>query len=357
MLYTVRKALNDTISTIGSLYRNAKGPNYRTLNEHVLNISKFKDIDSILSEVSKSLNELLEYKLFAFIVKDTEATEVWIDHQYYNNSSIIDIILKDVGSQKSDCKIHYFNYNKGMLTIALQINELAPYTLIGKEYLSRMYVLPSGKTFSYHNEVINIILKTIGITLEHSIDIKKLESTAAIDPLTGCYNRRALNSYIEHDIANTKRYGGDLSIIMFDLDHFKKINDNFGHSVGDIVLQEVCKVVTSVVRKCDYLTRYGGEEFVLVLPKTKLVNAVDLAEKLRRKIESHKINAGEKTIDISASFGVAALRDNKDKQVLFDDADTMLYKAKASGRNAVMPGMFQRTNAISFKENLGYKPI
>ncbi len=92
-------------------------------------------------------------------------------------------------------------------------------------------------------------------------------------------------------------------------------------------------------RKSDYLARYGGEEFILVLPDTKFSNAVELAEKLRRKIENYKINLGDKTINITASFGVAGLRNGSDSCRVLQEADKMLYKAKANGRNNVMPNL------------------
>ncbi|NIR08370.1 MAG: diguanylate cyclase, partial [Candidatus Aminicenantes bacterium] len=155
-----------------------------------------------------------------------------------------------------------------------------------KKYISRLYMLSKGKTFPYHRDIIDIIIRTMGIALDNSMNIKKLESEAHIDPLTSCYNRRALDNYVEHDIANAKRYDGDLSIIMFDIDHFKVINDTYGHGAGDKVLKEISGMIRSTIRGGDYIARYGGEEFVLALPETKLSNAVELAEKLRRKIEN-----------------------------------------------------------------------
>jgi diguanylate cyclase (GGDEF)-like protein len=172
------------------------------------------------------------------------------------------------------------------------------------------------------------------------MNLKNLENAAAFDPLTNCYNRREFSRLIEHNIANAQRYGKDLSIIMFDMDHFKKINDTYGHQGGDIVLKKVCQVIRSGIRKGDYLSRYGGEEFVLVLPDTKMTRAMELAERLRKTIENQPIKISEETdIKTTASFGVAALRSDSDKGTLLQEVDAMLYKAKTSGRNTVMPAL------------------
>jgi diguanylate cyclase (GGDEF)-like protein len=124
---------------------------------------------------------------------------------------------------------------------------------------------------------------------------------------------------------------------MFDLDHFKQVNDNFGHAAGDEVLREVSKAVLHTVRKSDYAARYGGEEFLLVLPDTSMSMAVELAERLRCVIEGLKITAGADTIKVTSSFGVAGFKRGLSGDRLIMEADAMLYKAKISGRNIVMP--------------------
>ena len=125
---------------------------------------------------------------------------------------------------------------------------------------------------------------------------------------------------------------------MFDLDHFKSVNDQFGHLVGDLVLKQVAEAVHLKIRKGDYLSRYGGEEFVLVLPDTRRTRAMELAERLKLVIGALRIKTPEgDTVKITASFGVAALKKDDDREGLIKKADDMLYKAKAAGRNKVMP--------------------
>jgi diguanylate cyclase (GGDEF)-like protein len=202
-----------------------------------------------------------------------------------------------------------------------------------------MYVLPNRTVLPYHEDIISTIAKVVGLSLNHCMDMKKLADAAVIDPLTLCYNRRALEEFIDQTIASARRYGSDLSAVMFDLDHFKIINDTYGHQAGDNVLKAVSRTMLSTIRKCDYLCRYGGEEFVLIMPETKLSRAVEVADRLRSIIENLTIQYGGVCIRVTASFGVAHLKTEYDKTQLLQDADKRLYDAKAKGRNRTVPDM------------------
>jgi len=159
-----------------------------------------------------------------------------------------------------------------------------------------------------------------------------LHDFAIHDALTGIYNRHGVNGLIEHQIAQHKRYQKDFSVIFFDIDLFKRVNDNYGHDIGDYVLENIAKIVSSEVRESDIFARWGGEEFILFLPKTQLQNAKALAEKLRKTIEEHAFSDIEK---ITCSFGVTTLQESDDKTSLLKRVDLLLYKAKESGRNCV----------------------
>jgi diguanylate cyclase (GGDEF)-like protein len=127
--------------------------------------------------------------------------------------------------------------------------------------------------------------------------------------------------------------------MMIDIDHFKDFNDTYGHQAGDNVLKAVSRTILATIRKCDYLVRYGGEEFVLIMPETKLSRAVEVADRLRTIIENLMIQYGGIRIRVTASFGVAHLKTEYDKNQLLQDADKRLYDAKAKGRNRTMPDM------------------
>ena len=164
------------------------------------------------------------------------------------------------------------------------------------------------------------------------------------DPLTGCSNRGFLNTRLPQEIQRAARYNRPLSIFMCDIDHFKKVNDTYGHQAGDLVLKEFSKRINDSIRyEVDMLARYGGEEFLVTLPETDLDGALHLSERLRRVISEKKFDIGTKEIKITASFGVAGFNsDNAGCEIsidtLINHADKYLYQAKNEGRNKVVGG-------------------
>ncbi|HMU65621.1 MAG TPA: GGDEF domain-containing protein [Cellvibrionaceae bacterium] len=161
---------------------------------------------------------------------------------------------------------------------------------------------------------------------------RRFEDLAKTDQLTGLHNRVAMQEALYQGLNNWKHHREAFSMVLLDIDHFKKINDNLGHDAGDEVLKLVAGVLKSSVRKSDFLARWGGEEFVLLYPNTSQMEALAAAESLRQKIASALNPWG---IVITASFGVATLVSG-DLDLLFKSADEALYRAKNSGRNCVM---------------------
>jgi two-component system, cell cycle response regulator len=174
---------------------------------------------------------------------------------------------------------------------------------------------------------------------EANEEIKKLSFQ---DPLTGCYNRGYLNDRLSKEISYSLRYNHPLSVILCDIDHFKKVNDSYGHQTGDKVLKEFVHCIEQSFRnKVDWLARYGGEEFFIVLPETNIEGAKILAERLRTKIANHKITSGNFDIKITASFGVVCFTPQTHKEKISDlqlitKADQLLYQAKNEGRNRIV---------------------
>ena len=162
-----------------------------------------------------------------------------------------------------------------------------------------------------------------------------LRTYALIDPLTELPNRRVLDERLRQEWARMLRHGGSLSLIMADLDHFKKINDQFGHLVGDEVLRQVARLLTEGCRQSDTPARYGGEEFAIVAPETTPAAAAELAERLRSSIGSRPLQVHGKTPAITASFGVASSKGRSAPEALVQAADEALYRAKSAGRNCV----------------------
>jgi len=173
-----------------------------------------------------------------------------------------------------------------------------------------------------------------GFMLAHiKVLSEKLSAIAYTDSLTKIYNRLHFAHFLDAEIDKVKRYGGTFSVIFFDLDYFKKVNDNFGHLCGDEVLEKVTKIVSKANRSADIFARYGGEEFIILTPETNISGALIHAERLRRDIEKHKFgNAGH----ISSSFGVTEFDAEKDNvESLLERVDKALYMAKEYGRNRV----------------------
>ena len=154
-------------------------------------------------------------------------------------------------------------------------------------------------------------------------------SEARIDSLTGLANRRALEEILAAEISRAQRFAHQLAVVLLDLDRFKEINDSFGHAAGDVMLREVSQLLTSLARQGDTVARWGGEEFVIVLPETDVAGATRFAERLRRTIEAHAV--GE--MQTSTSCGVATMLPDDSVDDLLRAADQALYQAKSNGRN------------------------
>jgi diguanylate cyclase (GGDEF)-like protein len=174
-----------------------------------------------------------------------------------------------------------------------------------------------------------------------------LRKYALIDPLTELPNRRALDERLQQEWSRLLRHGGHLSVIMADIDHFKDVNDQFGHAVGDDVLRQVARLLADGCRESDMPARYGGEEFMVVAPQIAAQAAMDFAERLRVSICSKPLDAHGTTVPVMVSFGVADNEGMSTPEELTQAADHALYRAKAAGRNCV------RSNHESVKTSSG----
>jgi diguanylate cyclase (GGDEF)-like protein/PAS domain S-box-containing protein len=169
------------------------------------------------------------------------------------------------------------------------------------------------------------------------IAVAALREASVRDGLTGLFNRRHGEDRLSQEFARWYRTGRPFSVLIFDLDHFKRINDSYGHPAGDAVLRAVAARASASLRVHDVVGRYGGEEFIVVLPETQLMDAARVAERIRREIESLAVTHSAYTIRLSASIGVAQVADGAETpDDIMRDADAALYQAKSSGRNCVM---------------------
>lgn len=172
--------------------------------------------------------------------------------------------------------------------------------------------------------------------LRNAVWYQRALQAAKIDPLTGAHNRASMNETLEREVELAHRHKSALSMVIFDLDHFKQINDNYGHVTGDDVLRECVKCCNQALRSTDMLFRFGGEEFVVILPGVNTNGAALAAERLRGVIEKHVFQSGQSTVPVTISVGTASLTMQETAKTLIERSDKALYSAKNDGRNRVV---------------------
>ncbi len=164
---------------------------------------------------------------------------------------------------------------------------------------------------------------------------RKIEKLAITDKLTGIYNRRAFDMFMNQVMLEQKREKDPLTIILFDIDHFKTVNDNYGHLAGDATMKDIIKIAKASIRESDCICRWGGEEFLILLKNCSQENGILMAENIRRKVERHTIRFNGQDIKVTISLGVIELQDGEHSDALLQRADNALYRAKSSGRNQI----------------------
>jgi diguanylate cyclase (GGDEF)-like protein/PAS domain S-box-containing protein len=196
----------------------------------------------------------------------------------------------------------------------------------------------SAKIFSININILSIeegevYVATFSDVTELERKSKTFEEKASNDALTGIYNKDKFYEILSTEVELAKKYKNDLSVIFFDIDHFKKINDTYGHQAGDNVLQELAGIIKINIRKSDIFSRWGGEEFIVLLPQINLEDTLLVGEKFRKRIQQNKFSDVRK---VTCSFGITTLSANDTVEKLIKRADKALYKAKETGRNRVV---------------------
>jgi len=190
-----------------------------------------------------------------------------------------------------------------------------------------------------NNDLIKVgrtILKFIASNNIEAAYHDEIYRLTTVDGLTQVSNRRYFEDTLDRELSRCRRYHRSLSLVMVDVDHFKKINDTWGHLAGDAVLKEVATTIRGRIRREDVIARYGGEEFALLLPEIDLKGAVAMAEKVRKLVEKHRFVFDDQQIPVTVSCGVASLaKKNETGPALVKRADEKLYQAKDTGRNRV----------------------
>lgn len=292
-----------------------------------------------------------------------------IETQYELNY-VIPLIGEMIDKFMSNCLIYIFIRHKSKMELMWPANCKDKTILEEAEKLTEKYnynIFQNGKTgiFPLVNENrllgciaaktmsgefsqqeinhIEQLAKQASSTINRAIVYGEILKHATLDALTGFYNRRHLEERIKQETSKAKRQKTSLCVIMTDIDFFKRVNDTYGHAAGDLVLQTVSKTIRSQLREYDIAGRYGGEEFALLLPFTRMEEAVMVAERLRKAVENKKVDLSkinpEKTLDpinITISSGIYEFKPQDSAEDLLKKADKALYEAKESGRNKIV---------------------
>lgn len=249
----------------------------------------------------------------------------------------ITLMLKDITNHVSETEGDLAGHGKNLRKLAVQIDEANDYNQI-KDIVNKMIVeskalVNSGKRLQTRMKISSEDLKQLHIELEKS------QKEAHTDSLTSLINRRGLKKILEMEKIRARQNDSPFSIIMVDIDHFKKVNDNFGHLVGDSVLKSIANILREHLRKNDIAARYGGEEFLLLLPETGIEGAKAVSQKIRTSLSTKKWKikgTGRDMGIITVSMGIALYKFNEPEESLIKRADDALYFAKNNGRNQII---------------------
>lgn len=302
-------------------------------HETMKNIAKIIETQYELNYVIPIIGEMLDkffadYLIYIFLKDENSGVYTLSWPAACKDKNISDTIKKNIDTQ-------IFSEDRKTLLIPLKSDGKDVGVLAAKSTNEEI----SAKDFDYLTQLSAQIATTINRANVYAEILKH----ATLDALTGFYNRRQLEERIKQEVSNAKRQNAPLCGIMTDIDFFKSVNDTYGHAVGDLVLQTIAKIIRGQLREYDIAGRYGGEEFSILLPFTKIEEAEMVAERLRKTIETKIIDISKvnpeseiKTIKVTLSLGIYEMQEDDNDEDLLKKADKALYRAKNTGRNKVV---------------------
>ena len=250
--------------------------------------------------------------------------------------------LDNIGDDilKNDDVTHYYEYRTGNGEVTLSaryLPDLDWYLIVEQDQTQALETARLG-LFGNIGVGLLVTILVIGLVIiVVNLYVSKLEETASRDELTGLYNRRKMDELLIREIAFAKRYGDSFSLMMLDIDYFKSVNDTYGHHAGDHYLVLLAKVLQKEVRVVDFVGRWGGEEFIILLPKTRIDQASVLAERLQKAVEQIQLEIDRGSISRTASIGITSTQSGTmDVDEIIRQADAAMYRAKQDGGNRVV---------------------
>lgn len=261
-----------------------------------------------------------------------------LSHQLQTSLDIEEVLEQFSREVKPFVAHDYLGYRNEHKGCTFSVGKNARYRITHKlsiqdENLGRLVISRKQKFTATETEAVEKIISALLYPLRNALLYRDAIRTAQKDALTGIGNRGAFNESLCREIELAHRHGRTLGMIVFDIDHFKNINDTYGHSTGDCLLKALTRAAEDTIRNSDQIFRYGGEEFVVLLPETGIKGVKRLAERIRRNIESLECICEGHHIKMTASFGVATLDTEETEESFFIRTDKALYKAKNEGRN------------------------
>ena len=309
-----------------------------TIMGEIKNLSTFiNDRKRLLDEFSKIMTALFDYKASGLLIMSEDNTALYLDlkegmlsdenvktvKDFYTNNIKIEIAG---GMEYNNKKIHIPYFTESGLNIQ-------------KERLGNIFIFNDSEYDITNRNTLSLVGKELAVVIKLMLLYEENERLSITDGLTKAYNRRYFNTQIEKEFEKAKRYNSKLALIMLDIDHFKLLNDNYGHQQGDMVLIHLARILKDNVRNIDLIARYGGEEFTVLMSGADKKEGAIVAEKLRKKIEAYPFPALQKgagPLKSTISLGVAEYStDMNSTDDLIKSADSVLYKAKEDGRNRV----------------------
>ncbi len=251
--------------------------------------------------------------------------------------SLIELFVNAISKTiPHDAASYQTSIGEFLLTFGQQARHRVSYNLkVLEQDLGKIGFSRKARFTQTEIEQLENLLAILLYPLRNALLYREAIQSAFVDALTGVKNRAAYKSNLSREIEISRRRSSELSLIVFDIDHFKRVNDRFGHTVGDLVLKNVAQAVEATIRSSDALYRIGGEEFVVVLNGTDRRGAQLLAERIRKNIEA-LVFTSPKALSVTMSLGVATLIKEDSSRKLFERADAALYQAKETGRNQVV---------------------
>lgn len=346
----------EEIVTVLTYYREQQRMSQRTrVYSALLEISKSLgsrlDLDHRLGITADSAKEIIDYdRCFIFLVEPGERRmtvkavkgydPAVVDYNFALTNGLLSIIVKNrqvlLFSQMPLERTKHKIFPDGC-KISVDCQSFLGLPLIIEDRAIGVVLFLSEKEnafTTYDRHVLSILCNHVAISIAEAQAHAQVERLAITDGLTGVYNHRRFQERLQEEFVRNSRHPEPFSILMVDLDYFKKINDTFGHPAGDAVLKIIAKLLVKMVRKLDVVARYGGEEFVVLLLKTDSMQAWQMAERIRKAIESAPLDWQGQKIDVTVSIGVASQpEDATQREELIACADKALYSSKRSGRN------------------------